>query len=51
MPLVGTDVVVSGEVKPLLDIGYWRDSVYRIARSSTEGHSLSGKFDAGIAMD
>ena len=51
MPLSGTDAVVSGEVRPLLDMRYWRDLVCRIARSSTEGHSLCGEFDAGIAMD
>ena len=47
MPLSGTDGVVSGEVKPLLDMGYWRDLVYRIARSPAEGHSICGEFDAG----
>ena len=51
MPLSGTDSLVSGALKPLLDMGRGRNSVNRAARSPTEGHSFCGEHDAGAAMD
>ena len=51
MPLSGTDGVVSGTLKPLLNMGRGRNSVNRITRSSAEGDHLGSKHNVGIAMD
>ena len=42
MPLSGTDSLVSGTLKPLLDMGRGRNSVNRAARSPTEGYYFCG---------
>ena len=51
LPLSGTDVVVSGALEPLLDMGRGGSSVNRVTRSSTEGHPPSSELNAGLAMD
>ena len=51
MPLVGTDSVVPGALKPLFSMGRGRNSVNRITRSSAEGDHLGSEYDVGVAMD
>ena len=51
MPLSDTDGVLSGALKPLLDMGRGGSSVNQVTRSPTEGHPPSSEFDAGVAMD
>ena len=51
MPLSGINGVVSGAVKPLLDMGRGGSSVNRITRSSAEGDPPGSEFNAGVAMD
>ena len=49
MPLLGTDSVLPGALKPLLCMGRRRNSVNRITRA--EGDHLGSEYDVGIAMD
>ena len=51
MPLLGTDSVVPGALKPLFSVGCGRDSFDRITRSQTKGDTVGGEHDAGFAMD
>ena len=51
MPLLGTDSVVHGTLKPLFSVGRGRNSVDRITRSSVEGDHLGSEHDVGVAMD
>ena len=51
MPLSGTDGLVPGALKPLLDMGRGRSSVNRATQSPAEGHSFCGELVAGVAMD
>ena len=51
MPLPGTDSVVSGAFKPLLDMRRGRNSVSQVTRPKAEGHPFRGELDADIAMD
>ena len=51
MRLSGTNGVVSGALKPLLDMGRGGSSVNRITRSSAEGDPPGIEFNAGIAMN
>ena len=51
MPLLDTDSVVPGALKPLLSVGRGRTSVNRITRSSADGDHLGSEYDVGVAMD
>ena len=51
MPLSGTNGVVSGSHKTLLNMGYGRNSVDRVTRLQAKGDTLGGKHDAGFTMD
>ena len=51
MPLLGTDIVVPGALKPLFSLGRGRNSVNRITRSSAEGDHLGSEHDVGVVMD
>ena len=51
MPLLGTDDVVPGTIKPLLSMGRGRNLVDRITRSSAGGDHLGSKHNVGVAMD
>ena len=51
IPLLGTDSVVHGALKPLFSVGRGRYSVNRITRSSAEGDHLGSEYDVGVAMD
>ena len=50
-PLSGTDSLVTGVLKPLLDMGCGRNSVNRATQSSAEGHYFCGELNAGVAVD
>ena len=50
-PLLGTEGVVPGTLKPLLSMGRGKNSVDRITQSSTEGDYLGSKHNIGVAMD
>ena len=50
MPLSGTNGVVSGALKRLLDMGRGGSSVNRITRSSAEGDPSGSEFNSGVAM-
>ena len=49
--LLGTDGVVPRALKPLFSVGFGRNSVNRITRSSAEGDHLGNGYDVGVAMD
>ena len=51
VPLSGTKGLVSGALKPLLDMGRGGSSVNRIIRSWAEVESIGSEFNAGIVMD
>ena len=51
VPLSGTNGLVSGALRPLLDMGRGGSSVNRITRSSAEGHPTGSEFNAGTLMD
>ena len=51
MPLLGTDGVVPGTLKPLFSVGRGRNSVNRITRSSAEGDHLGSEHSVGVAVD
>ena len=51
MPLLGTDSVVPGALKPLFSVGRGRNLVNRITRSLAEGDHLGSAYDVGVAMD
>ena len=51
VPLLGTDSVVPGALKPLFSVGRGRNSVNRINRSSAEGDPIGSEYDVGVAMD
>ena len=51
MPLLGTDGVVPGTLKPLFSVGRGRNSVNRINRSSVEGDHIGGERNVGVAVD
>ena len=51
MPLLGTDSVVPGALKPLFSVGRGRNSVNRINRSSAEGDHIGSEYDDGVEMD
>ena len=51
MPLLGTDSVVTGTLKPLFSVENGRNSVDRVTRSSAEGDHLGSEYDVGIALD
>ena len=53
MPLLGTDGVVTGTLKPLFSVGRGRNSVNRITRSSAEGDHLDSEHNVcvGVAVD
>ena len=51
VPLSGTNGVVSGALKPLLDMGRGGSSVNRITRSSKDDDPPGSEFNAGVAMD
>ena len=51
MPLSGTDSLVPGALKPLLDMRRGGNSVNRTTQSSTEGHFFSSELDDGVAMN
>ena len=46
MSLSGTDGLLPGALKPLLDKGRGRNSVNRDTQSPEEGHSFFGELDA-----
>ena len=49
MPLLGTDCVVPGAIKPLFSVGRGRNSEIRV--SSAEGDHLGSEYNFGVAMD
>ena len=49
MPLLGTDSVVSGTLKPLFSVGRGTNSVDRITRSSAD--HLGSEHAFGVAVD
>ena len=51
MPLLGTDSVVPGVLKPLFSMGRRRNSVNRITRSSAERDHFGSEYVVGVAMD
>ena len=51
MPLLGTDSVVTGTLKPLFSVGCRRNSVDRVTRSSAEDDHLGSEYDVGVALD
>ena len=50
MPLLGTDSVVLGSLKPLFSVGRGKSSVNRITRSSAKGDHLGSEYHVGVAM-
>ena len=51
VPLSGTNGLVSGAFKSLLDMGLGGSQVNRITRPSAEGDPAGSEFNAGVAMD
>ena len=51
LPFSGTDSLVPGALKPLLDMGCGRNSVNRATQSPAQVHSFCGELDAGVVMD